>query len=179
MTAGHSAAHRAGLLDRAVTHIRSAANWFVVVCLIYMLGAMVVQIGSRYIFNYSVPGTEETGIYAQIWMALVGAGIAMRMGTHVAVDFIVAALPKRIARVLYVILVFGALCFLGVVIYGSFALIEIGQFQTSPALSIPMWIVYAAIPVGSLYFALEVILFAKKNWEQPFGLVSKGHEEIA
>lgn len=165
--------------SRIVQAIRSVCNWFVAACMAYMLLATVVQISSRYIFNYTVVGTEETGIFAQIWMALVGAGVAMRMGTHVAVDFIVAALPKKVARVLYVVLVIGAISFLSIVFYGSIALIEIGQFQTSPALSIPMWIVYAAMPVGCVYFGLEVILFAIKNWEQPFGLVTQGQEEVA
>ena len=101
----------------------------------------------------------------------MGAGIAMRRGLHVAVDALAAMLPLRWARVLSLLIAAGALWFLGVVIYGSLPLIELGWlFETSPVLQIPMWIIYLTLPLGAAYFALELVARVVERWDQPFGL---------
>ena len=61
--------------------------------------------------------------------------------------------------------------FLGVVVYGFGPVWEVGQFETSPALLIPMWIVYLGIPIGVVYFAIEIALALIERWDDPFGRV--------
>jgi len=70
----------------------------------------------------------------------------MRAGTVFAIDALSSRLPLPLARILSVAMVLAALAFLGIVIQGSFALIERGEFQTSPTLQIPMWMIYAPFP---------------------------------
>ena len=159
------------LLVRMVAAVRWAVAALVVVCFAYMTVAVLAQVFGRYVFNYSISWTEETARYAQIWVVLMGAGIAMRRGLHVAVDALVALLPLRMARVLSLLIAAGSLWFLGVVVYGSVPLIELGwQFETSPVLQIPMWIIYLSLPLGALYLALELVARVVDRWDQPFGL---------
>ena len=153
----------------AVRAIRVAAAVLVVACFAYMTGAVLAQVFGRYLLNYSISWTEETARFAQIWVVLVGAGIAMRRGLHVAVEVLAAMLPLRLRRILSIVIVCGCLWLLGVVVYGSFALIELGwMFETSPVLQIPMWIIYLSLPIGAVYFGIEVILTAIDGWNDPF-----------
>lgn len=153
-----------------VTGIRAAAATVVVVCFIYMTLAVLAQVFGRYVFNYSISWTEETAKFAQIWVVLIGAGITMRRGLHVAVDVLAAMLPLRPARLLMIVVACGCLWFLGIVAYGSLALLELGwDFETSPVLLIPMWTIYLCLPLGAAYFAFEIVLHVIDRWDRPFG----------
>ena len=157
-------------LRRLVKAIRVVAAAVVVVCFAYMTLAVLAQVFGRYLFNYSISWTEETAKFAQIWVVFIGAGIAMRRGWHVAVDVLAGMLPLGPARALSVVVAVGCIGFLGVVVYGSFALIELGWlFETSPVLLIPMWIIYLCIPLGAFYFALEMVLSVVERWDKPYG----------
>ncbi len=133
-----------------------------------MVFAVLVQVVGRYVFNFSIAGSDESATFAQVWLAVMGAGIAMRRGTVFAIDALPALMPIPIQRVISVIIVVASLLFLGVIVYGSFILIEHGLYQTSPSLQIPMWWVYLLIPIGMVYFALEVVLRAVERWDHPF-----------
>ncbi len=156
------------IIGGAVKVLRSVAVWVVVACFVYMTLAVLAQVFGRYVFNYSISWTEETAKFAQIWVVLIGAGITMRRGLHVAVDVLTAMLPMNLARALMVVVAAGCLWFLGVVIYGSLPLIELGwKFETSPVLQIPMWIIYLCLPLGAFYFGVEIILSVIARWDNP------------
>ena len=158
------------IFNSAIEVLRKVVAWIVIVCFIYMTVAVLAQVFGRYIFNYSISWTEETAKFAQIWVVLMGAGITMRRGLHVAVDVLAAMLPLPLMRALLVLVASGCIWFLGIVIYGSIPLIELGwMFETSPVLQISMWIIYLCLPMGAFYFGIEIILSVIKRWDQPFG----------
>ncbi|MEP4030854.1 TRAP transporter small permease [Roseibium polysiphoniae] len=125
---------------------------------IYMAFAILVQIMGRYVFNYSIAGTEETATFAQIWLVMLGAGIAMRNHQHVGVDVLIVRCPVIVQKMVTGASFLLGLWFLIVVITGSFGLITIGMVVKSAALRLPLVIPYAAIPVGMAYFTLEFII---------------------
>ena len=74
----------------------------------------------------------------------------------------------------------GALWFLGVVVYGSLPLIELGWlFETSPVLQLPMWVIYLSLPLGAAYFALELVARVVERWNQPFGMLPRDEGDAA
>lgn len=155
-------------LKKSVAGIRAGVRTFVLLCYGYMVVAVLVQVVGRYVFNYSIAGTDESATFAQVWLAVMGAGIAMQRGTVFAIDALPALLPIALQRVISVLIVVTSVAFLCVIIYGSFILIDHGRFQTSPSLQIPMWWVYVMIPIGMTYFGLEVVLRAIERWDHPF-----------
>ena len=142
-----------------------------------MCVAVFAQVLGRYIFNYSIDWAVETATWAQIWIVLLGSGLAMRRGMHVSIDVLAQMLPLQVARVTSVAIAIGCVWFLGVVFYGSLPLIEVGTFQTSPALQYPMWVIYMGLPIGASYFALEVVAALFRRWDNPFGLEEKRIED--
>ena len=165
---------------RTIAGIRAAARMVVIVCFIYMTFAVLAQVFGRYVFNYSISWSDETARFAQIWVVLIGAGITMQRGLHVAVDSLATLLPLNAARALKVVVVAGCLWFLGLVAYASLPLLRLGwSFETSPVLLIPMWIVYLCLPIGAAYFALETVLSVFDRWDQPFGTRQSAETETA
>ncbi|MSO55003.1 MAG: TRAP transporter small permease [Rhodospirillales bacterium] len=156
-------------MNRALAAVRWLAFWFATACFAFMLIAVVVQVLGRYVAHFQIGNAVELAIFAQIWLAMIGAGLAMRRGTIFAIDSLAQLLPLGPARILSVAMVLASLGFLGVVIYGSFALIEIGYDITSPTMEVPMWIVYVPVPIGMAYFGIETVMRAADRWNDPFG----------
>ena len=132
-----------------------------------MTVAVLLQIAGRYLFSYSIDWAAETATFAQIWMILLAAGLAMRDNLHVNVDILTTALPAAVLRVLVAIVAVFCLWFVGLAIVGSFALIDAGRIQTSPVLQLPMWIQYLSLPIGLSYFGLELLLALCSRWLDP------------
>ncbi len=153
-------------IETPMNILRSIVHFLVVLLFLYMLCAILTQVLGRYLstyFDFSIAWTEETARFAQIWMILLGTGIAMQNKMHVGVDIILQYLPKKVSYGVMIVTAVASLIFLILTIVGSFKLIAIGRIQTSSAAGIPMWIVYYAMPIGLSYFAIELCLSTIKS----------------
>jgi TRAP-type C4-dicarboxylate transport system permease small subunit len=152
------------MLSQVITGIRMLVNGIIICLYAFMCIAILAQVIGRYVFDFSIGSAVESATFAQVWMVLLGAGVAMRMNMHNSMDMIAQTLSKPVYRLLIVISAAACLWFLAVTVQGSLPLLEIGEFQTSAALQIPMLVPYIAIPVGCTYFALEIVLFTLDRW---------------
>ena len=150
--------------SRALATVRMAAAIWVITCFVIMTLAVWLQVGGRYIFNYSIASSTEIATQAQIWMVLVGAGVAARQNIHARIDALVNLFKLPVRRALTAAASLLGLIFLLSIVVGAVPMIERGQFQTTPALGLPMWIPYLGLIVGPLYFAAEVIDLAVRQW---------------
>ena len=156
------------LIPLIIDGLRRVVETFVIVLFFIMITCILVQIAGRYVFNYSISGTEELALFAQVWMVMMGCGIAMRFGRHVAVDVLVANLPIPLARILNVFIGLGCIWFLYIVLAGAIPLVRIGFIETAPGLGISMWPIYLSLVVGAVYFAIEVVLWIARRWDDPY-----------
>jgi TRAP-type C4-dicarboxylate transport system permease small subunit len=151
----------------ALTGLRTAVDCCTIALFAYMTGAIFAQVIGRYVFNFSIAGAEETATFAQIWMVLCGAGIAMRRGQHVGIDVLIVRCPLLVQRIVLVTSTVLGLWFLWILFWGSFRLIQVGSLMRSPAMQWPMSIPYLALPFGAAYFALELALAFVPQWFTP------------
>ena len=141
-----------------LTTIRATFEWLVIILFGGMSVIVLVQVLGRYIFNYPIDWATEAATFTQIWMVLIASGLAMNQGKHVNVDILLNATPKLIHKLLLIIIACCGSWFLYQCIIGSLSLIQIGTFQTSPAMQIAMWIPYLALPIGLIYLWLEFLI---------------------
>ncbi len=105
--------------------------------------------------------TEELAVFMVIWVALLGAAVALGRGAHLGIDYFVGKLPAR-ARLCTEVVVF--LCVsafsLFVMVLGGVDLVlsnlELGQ--RSPALEVKMGYVYLAVPISGFFLTLYAIM---------------------
>lgn len=165
------------MLAFALAALRRVIDWTIICLYAFMCLAILAQVLGRYLFDFTIGGAVESATFAQTWMVLLAAGVAMRWGLHNSMDILASRLSAPIYRVLVVISGAACLWFLWVAIKGSFPLLRIGTFQTSPALGLPMWVPYLAVPVGFAYLALETLLFSVQRLRAgapPAGMVDGG-----
>jgi TRAP-type C4-dicarboxylate transport system permease small subunit len=146
------------IFDRALLLVTSVA-----VAGLTALMAVVVLIGvfARYVLNDALPWPEELARYTMIWLSWLGGGLALRRGAHIAVEFVIDAMPQRLRAATVFAGRIGILLFLGIcLVYG---LQHVGRvsMQTTVALGVSMQIPYLAAPIGSalMVYHLLILMF--------------------
>lgn len=143
---------------KIIRGLRAGVDILLVTAFMLMFGAVLLQVAVRTFTSFSIVGTEEIANYSQLWLVMVGAGVALRFGRHVAVDVLVTLLPKRAQFWIRIINAAFVFWLLALIFKGSLPLIDMGAFQKSPALGLPMWMVYSSLAVGAVYMMIELLL---------------------
>jgi len=130
---------------------------------------LVVLVGVfwRYVLSDALAWVEELARYTQIWLAWIGGGLAVRKGAHLAVEFVVDALPPAARAAMLLIGRLLALFFLGVCIwYGTDLMLRVSM-QSTIALGISMQIPYAATPIGAALMVYHTLVVMFCSWARP------------
>jgi TRAP-type C4-dicarboxylate transport system permease small subunit len=139
-----------------------AANRWVLVVLVAVMAALVIaNVISRYVFLHSFTWVEEASRYLMIWTAFLGAGLALRVGGHIAVDSLQQALPARGARALRALLVLVVGATLVALTWLGLEYAQFGWEQETPVLGWSFGMVYLAIPIGALLMLAHLVLIAR------------------
>jgi TRAP-type C4-dicarboxylate transport system permease small subunit len=142
------------------------------------LGSVAViicgQVVSRYVFNYTPSWSEELSRYLVVWTIFIGTAVGVRKNIHIGVDAFIRLAPRWMKLTLEVLLNLIGAVVSGVLIWLSVLFIQdtIEYEQLSPAMQIPMWLPYLAMPVGLsfgvVHFLHDIVkLFA--TGEEPHG----------
>jgi TRAP-type C4-dicarboxylate transport system permease small subunit len=130
-------------------------------CVLISLMTIIIfiQVVMRYVFQNSLVWSEELARYIFIWLIYLGLSYGAKMMKHIKIDAALSLFPKT-ARPYVVIL--GDILFLAFALFIIATSLEIVQKQlilgqTSPALQVPMWTVYAAPLVGFTLTAIRQI----------------------
>jgi C4-dicarboxylate transporter DctQ subunit len=100
-----------------------------------------------------------------VWVTFVGASIGVKRGAHVGVEAFVLILPKKAKTLVKYLGIIISIVFCIVVLGVSLGILhrQIIGHQVSPAMRIPMWWAYGAIPVGTFLMTIRFIQSLFKN----------------
>lgn len=125
-----------------------------------MIIGVIIQVILRSFFDVSLTWMEELSRYMFVWSAFMGAVIASRDKLHPKMDLIVDNVPIKIRKYYQLLLRLFILFFLAYMTYAGFKLVASPSVfnQESTNLRIPMYVMYAVIPISSiLMFLYEAI----------------------
>jgi len=132
-------------------------EYFLGKCLVLIMAFMVLnvlwQVFSRYVLGSPSPYTEELARYLMIWIGLLGAAYASGKKLHVAIDIIPSKSKPGTQIILKKLVAFCIIAFAMIaLVAGGLRLVYISYLlgQSSPALQIPLALVYSVIPVSGL-----------------------------
>ena len=151
------------LMDR----LYSACMWISGIAVVLMSLIIPWGVFARYVLGSGSQWPEPISILLMAIFTFLGAAVAYRAGSHIAVEMLTGALPapiKRIAALVSDLLVLGLCCFL--VFYGGKLVLETMN-QTIAAIPwMPVGITYLALPVGGLVtlcFVLEKLISGSQH----------------
>ena len=123
-----------------------------------LLTALVViissQVFSRFILGKTPYWSEEISLVLVVWFGLLGAGLGVRDGAHLAVEFVVKAMPAT-ARVVVQRFVYAVICcFALVMVVSGIRLVMLTTTQYLPATQLPVSVSYLALPLSGVFIFL-------------------------
>lgn len=137
------------LVRHAVTFVTSlgVAGYTILICL---------QVVFRYGLNSSLTWSEEVVQFMLLWTVMLGSAMATDRGMHISLNPLEPHVGPAGRRLLARLAHLGTIVFCAYLAWYGWQLMSRTMRMTSPAADIPMWIVYAAMPVG----AVLIIFFA-------------------
>lgn len=141
--------------------------------LLVLLPAMVVVVLlatlARYTGLFSMFWGEELARYIMVYVAYIGMSLAMKRGAHIGVTFITDQFAHPVAVAFFKILrLLIVLAFCAIITWFLSRIIanQMSSGQTSPSLWIPIWIPYAAVPLGMVLMAFRAIEAFVMDWKK-------------
>lgn len=130
-----------------------------VIIFIAMVILTFLQVLSRFVFNLSLGWTEEVSRFLFIWLVYLSAAMGAKHRRHIRVELIDQFLPRSIAKWAGLV---SDLLWIGyalVVAYLGWGVAQMimGHGQLSPAVQLPMGLIYLIIPLGYVLIAFRVV----------------------
>ena len=124
---------------------------------IIMLSVMSVVVFAQVLFrivHLSIPWSEELSKYLLIWSTFLGAAICIRKGSLVGLEFLKNSMSEEKQKILQTILNLIVCAMLLFLINVGFWAVRRVWFQITPVLKLSMGLMYAAIPIGSVFMLI-------------------------
>lgn len=146
-----------------VKALEKVVGLFLIIGLVTIIVLMTMQIINRYFVRNPFVWTEELCRYIFVWITIMGAGLALRRFELVGVHFILDKIPSKIQTLIRVLGLLAITLFIFILTrYGFKLLMTAVKGRTlSPALQLPMHIVYLIFPIGGtimFIFAIACIV---------------------
>lgn len=142
--------------------IRKANEIAIITLFTIIIFTVFLQVVARYVFNSPPAWSEELARYCQVWMVLLTSSICIRKGSHLAVDYLTHHLSTKWKKWLGIFTHTLIVIYLAAVLYFGFVLLQVGQFQYSPAMEIRMSLTYLIFPIGYSLMLIEAIIVTVK-----------------
>ena len=97
----------------------------------------ILQVFARYIFNHPLTWPEEASSLLLVRMTFAGAGILLKKGKHIEIDFFFNLFPKRLQDVLGLVICLLMLLFSAITAFGGYRLQFFQSHNYTVALRIP------------------------------------------
>jgi TRAP-type C4-dicarboxylate transport system permease small subunit len=134
--------------------------------MVAITAVVFLQVISRYVFNYPFDWPEELARYLFVWVALLGAALALRRGAHFSIDALVKRLPEGWRRIVPLLIHFTLGIFTLTVAVKGFQLALRVSEQLSSGMEVSMTYPYLSVPVSFAimfkYTVSEVYALVKK-----------------
>lgn len=141
-----------------------------------LLGTMTVvvflQVFFRFVIKGSLPWSEELARYVMIWAVFFGASMGAKTGAHIGVEAFVNLFSRSIRKKMIVVsAIFTQLFCILVFLLSLQVVMKIYQMgQVSPAMEVPMFWAYLAVPVGAVLMSVRFLQAAIAKWHAESGV---------
>ncbi len=144
--------------------IKKLADNFEGYCCAVMLAVMSVvvflQVVFRFFIKASLPWSEELSRYLLVYITYFGCAYGIKTGAHLGVEAFVLILPKKVQKLLNIIVQLGGMmvCLLIMKLGADIVATQMQSGQLSPAMRLPMWAMYCAIPIGMAFCVIRYVI---------------------
>lgn len=146
-------------LDKTLTFFEESINGGLLLAATVVLFINVI---ARYLFSNASTWAEEAIRYAVIWVTFYGGSLCAKNKMHVGIDIFVQKTPPQVTKILLALAQVCSAFFTAFITYYGWVATQliIETAQKSPAMLMPMWIVYMCMPIGGAFMTFRFLLAA-------------------
>ncbi|MBD8014616.1 TRAP transporter small permease [Planococcus wigleyi] len=143
--------------SKSIRALNKGTENFTMILLVIMVLLVFFQIVSRAMFSTSFSWTNELARYMMVWLAFLGGGIAFQHNAHIGIEAIVERFSVRWQKFIQLAVMVICISFFIILIVTGLEFTTSSMTQSSPALNIPMGLVYLALPISGILQILNVV----------------------
>jgi len=155
--AGETPRAAPGMLERLDAAVLRATDAVLGGGILGIAAVGIANVAARNLFGGSLPFAEELGQVFMLWITFAGVGVAARRARHIRMAAFHDQLLGRTRKVTWMVIVAGTAALLATlaVLAARYLATVHAVGGVTPALRVPLWAVYAIVPVGLALGALE------------------------
>ncbi len=142
-------------LDR---FLRVVTEWPAALLLAVEIAVLFAGVVSRYVFHSPLVWTDELASLLFLWLAILGACIALRRGEHMRMTAMISNLPSERRILVETLAIVAPMVFLAVLLYPAFEHAQSEAVIRTPYLDLSLLWRVAALPVGLALMLLAGIV---------------------
>ena len=148
------------LIENLFSKVQTLLLWTISIALLAMMCIIFAQVFTRYVIFYSLPWSEELSRYLFVFIIIIGINIAVSKDKLIKIDAI-QTVVKTIRGRSFIAFIHAIIGMVASILIASYAtdLFPVGHVQKSPAMRIPMIIMYSIVFSG--YVLCTIALFFK------------------
>jgi TRAP-type transport system small permease protein len=134
-------------------------RWLEYLCAALLIAVVLIiftNVVARYFFSAPIRGSDELSQYVFLWLSYLGALAALMRGRHYSFPNLVEMLPSIPGVAVKTLRDIIVLLMLAVLVWFGWQLVDRLSYQTSPALGLPVYYAYFALPLTSALMAAVV-----------------------
>jgi TRAP-type C4-dicarboxylate transport system permease small subunit len=120
------------------------------------VAVVFANVVGRYFLHAPLRWSDEVAQFLFLWLAYLGALVALMGGRHYSFPNLIDLLPAKARLAVKTASDVMVLAMLAILVWGGIQLVDLLHHQRSPALDLPIYYVYAALPLVSFLMALVV-----------------------
>lgn len=142
--------------DRVLSKIEEYVLSFSIIAMAILL---IVSVVMRAVFNSSLTFSEEIGLALLVLVSFFGLEYCARKGRHISMSIIFDKVSNKNKKRFMILISSVSFIVMTYLSYIAFKyILSVKRFGTvTPALQIPMYIVYLVVPIGFLIGAIEYL----------------------
>ena len=147
------------LLSRWMAPIEGVSAALMLAIVVMLFSGVV----SRYVFGKPITWIDEAVSFAFIWVAMLGAVLAMHRNEHLRLTMFVDRMPPRLRRLVHAVALVAVAAFLIGLIHPAIEHTQMEWIVSTPSLELPAGLRVAAIPVGLVLMLAVVAVYAMRT----------------
>lgn len=126
-----------------------------------MLLLATLQICLRNFFDAGLLWAESLLRILVLWIAMLGAMVATREGSHININAVSRYLPENVARIISAVTCLTSSLICATIAWYSLKLVQFEyQDQTIAFASVPNWVCQSILPVGFVVMSIRFLISA-------------------
>jgi TRAP-type C4-dicarboxylate transport system permease small subunit len=158
----NAVAAAAGSVARLNDHFLLLCKYVLIGIVAVIAMIMIAAVFYRHMLGNSITWAEEGCKYLMVWLALIGAPIALRHAAHINIDLLVNIFPPRGRQAFYLFIHLVIVATMGLLLWQGWIFSQSGARQVASSFNLSMLWMYIAIPIGSALTCLVAIEHALK-----------------